>query len=196
MTPHLIAPKRGTVDATTLKPNPLSDKPQTFFAQVERGHDERAGMRLMRYTIPYEFDYTDIPTCTAAGGVSAGAGATVSLPQIPATSRILGVVAEVVTAFTNDAAGGSTADIDAVALNTDVVLADAAITASAGVFKAPEFTLAAVSSGVDPDAITYVFPKKYSVLVTPKVYFAGADTVKYTAGKMRLFVEVLSYFEA
>lgn len=190
---HLIAPKRGTVDATTLKPNPLSDKPQTQFIQVERSHDERQGLRLHRYVIPYEFDYTAIAACTSSGGVSGGAGSSVSLPQIPATCRIMKVWAEVVTAFVNSA---GSEDIDGVVLNTDAVIADAGISAAAGTYVAPEFTLAAVNSGADADAITYVFPKEYAVLVTPKVWFAGANGVTYTAGKMRLYVEVLSYFES
>lgn len=193
MTAHYIAPKRGTVDPVTLKPNPLSDAIGTFFTQVVKTHDQVSGLRLTSYVIPYEFDFNDVPACTSTGGISGGAGATVVLPNIPATSRILSVWAEVVSSFVNS---GGSQDIDAVTLNTDSVLADADIAAAAGVYVAPEFSLAAVASGVSADAVTCLFPKKYAVNVTPKVYFAGANTVTYSAGKMRLYVEVLSYFEA
>jgi hypothetical protein len=188
-----LQPKRGKVDPTTLKPDPLPDKPQTLWAQVERTHDQVSGLRLQRYVIPYEFDYTDIPACTATGGVSGGAGATVTLPVIPAKARVLNVWAEMVTSFVNDA---GSQDIDGVVLNTDTVIADALLAAnSTGIVAAPTFSLAAVNSGVSADEATQVLPKLYAVNVTPAVYFAGANTVLYTAGKMRLYVEVLSYFE-
>jgi hypothetical protein len=77
----------------------------------------------------------------------------------------------------NDA---SSQDVDAVKLNSDTIIADANITAAAGVYKADAATL----------------PKKYTVTLTPTVNLAGADGVKYTAGKVRLFIETLSFFEA
>ena len=177
MTPQILAPKRGTVDPTTLKPNPLSDRPQTQFIQVEPSHDQNKGLRLHRYIIPLTFTYADIPTCTAAGGAGGGAGATVSLPQIPATCRVVCGWFETKTAWVNDA---GTQEIDGVYLNTDAMIADGNITAAAGVI---EFDATAV-------------PVKYAVLVTPKVYFTGLDTVAYTAGEGVLYVEVISYFEA
>lgn len=192
MTNFYIQPKRGTVDPTTLKPNPLSDKPQTQFIQVEKTHDQVSGERLHHYTVAYEFDYASIPACTSTGGISGGAGATVSLNVIPANARVLNVDVEIVSNLVNDA---GSQDVDGVYLNTDAVLADADISAAAGWYHAPNFTLAAVGSGVSADAVTYVFPREYQVNVTPILYFAGANTVRYTAGKVRVYVEVLSYFE-
>lgn len=173
---YLITPKRGTVDPTTLKPNPLSDKPQTYFIQVERAHNQVDGLRLQTYLIGYEFDYADLPACTATGGVGAGAGTKISLPQIPAVMRVVNGWVEVVDAFVNDAASQ---EIDGVYFNTDAMIADGNITAGTGI---TEFDAGAV-------------PAKYAVPVAPIVYFTGADTKIYTAGKMRIFVEVISYFE-
>lgn len=175
---QILGPARGVVAADN-KPNPIPGKEQTMFTQVERTRDEVSGKHLTKYLWQFEAVMTvaNPLVCTATGGVAGGAGATLTFPTIPATARITDLYCEIVTALVNSAA---TQDVDAVKLNADVMIADANIAAAVGLFKT--------------DAATT--PKKYAVPVVPTICLAGADTVTYTAGKVRLFIETLSYFEA
>ena len=176
----LITPKRGQVDATTLYPNPLPDKEQTLFLQVERTRDQVSGMRLGEYWIAYEmqFDAVNTGLCTAAGGTGGGAGLTVSFPEIPAKCRVLDGFVEIPTALVNDA---GTQDIDQVLLGATEVIADASIAANIATLVG--FAAAGVKLLLTANT-------------TPKVCLAGADTVLYNAGKLRLFIKVLGWFEA
>ncbi len=173
-----ITPKRGQLDAD-LFPNPLSDKPQTLFLQVERTRDQVSGLRLGEYWIAYEmsFSASNVGTCLADRG-DGTAGLKVQFPQIPATLRILDLFVEIPTALVNSA---GTQDIDGVLLNTDVAIADGNIAANTA-------TLVSADAGV--------CKVKYAVPVTPSVLLAGAGAVTYSVGKLRLFVKALGYFEA
>jgi len=171
----LLVPKRGTVD-TGLIPVSTPERPQTAWVQVERTRDEYSGKHLMEYYISAEFDFNDLPACTGTGGVSGGAGTKVSLGELPKKLRLLGGYLETVTAWVNDAASE---EIDGVFLGSDALLADADITAAAGFVD-----LAA--------AATPIPPKIYATPQELIVYFAGAATKVYTAGKSRLYLKVLS----
>jgi hypothetical protein len=186
MTIKNVQPKRGSGDFGSEQR--LQGSPHSLFMQVERTRDDREGQHPIRYFIGYEYGYADIPACTAAGGAGAGAGATVQFPELPANARILSVMHETLTAFVNDAA---TQDIDGVSIGDTSMIADAAITAAAGLVGAPLFTLAEGA----PNVPTFIFPFKLATPATPKVYFAGANTVRYTAGAGIFWIEVVSYMD-
>jgi hypothetical protein len=169
---RILTPARGVV-APDGKPNPIPDKEQTMFTQVERERDEVSGKHLTKYLWQFEAVMTATDPLVCGGGV----GGVLTFPAIPATARVTDLYAEIVTALVNSAA---TQDVDAVNLNSDVAIADANITAAAGLYK--------VDAGV--------LPKKYSTTLIPTIVLTGADGVQYTAGKVRLFIETLSYFEA
>jgi hypothetical protein len=190
---NLLGPKRGTRDGIADGVETvLPGSPHTLFVQVEATRDERQGMHPIEYYISYEFDYSDIPACTSAGGVSAGAGATVTLPELPIYARVVDAYFDTLTAFVND---GGTEEIDAVKIGSTSLFADGDLTAAAGMVKAPEFSLAAVNTGTDPDAVTQKFPIKLAAATPVYVYFAGANTVEYTAGKAILWLKVISYLD-
>ncbi len=168
----ILTPARGVV-AVDGKPNPIPDKEQTMFTQVERARDEASGKHLTKYLWQFEAVMTVANPLVCGGGV----GGVLTFPTIPATMRVTDFYCEIATAVVNDA---GTQEVDSVKLNADVIIADANITAAAGFYKADAAAL----------------PKKYAVPVVPTVALTGADAVKYTAGKVRLFIETLSYFEA
>lgn len=164
----------------------LSDKPQTLFIQVDHGRNERDGQRLIEYYIPLEVTFSaDTPLiCTATGGVGGAAGANVALPAIPAGARILGILAEntaLVSTNASGAAPATAADIDLVNLGSTAIYADGTLSASPT--AAPLASLATLPVQLTaPQAIT--------------VYLAGSAGDRYVSGTIRLYVKVLSYFEA
>lgn len=169
-----LTPQRGQTLADGT-PNPLRNMDETLFVQVERTRDEVSGKHPVRYFEAYVIDYTDIPACTATGGVSGGAGATVASAQLPKNTKILSAYVDVITPFVNS---GATQEIDQVAVGATELFSDATLTAAAQ-FKAASATL----------------PLKLSAAAPIYVYFAGADTVTYSAGRAIVYVEVLSYFD-
>ena len=181
-----VQPQRGSGEFGSEKALPGS--PHTLFAQVERTRDDRQGQHPLSYWIAYEYGFADIPACTATGGISGGAGATLNLPDLPANARILSVMHETLTAFVN---GAATQDIDGVSLGDTEIIADAAIDATAKLVVAPPFAL---TEGT-PNTVAFTFPMKLAAATTPKIYFAGANTVKYTAGAGILWVEVVGYMD-
>ncbi len=168
---RILTPARGVVAADG-KPNPIPDKEQTMFTQVERERDEVSGKHLTKYLWQFEAVMTATDPLVCGGG----AGGVLTFPAIPATARVTDLYVEIATALVNDAA---TQDVDSVNLNADVAIADANITAAAGLYH--------VDAGV--------LPKKYATTLVPTITLTGADGVQYIAGKVRLFIETLSYFE-
>lgn len=169
-----LTPQRGQTLADGT-PNPIRNMDETLFVQVERTRDEVSGKHPVRYFEAYVIDYTDIPVCTTTGGVSAGVGATAVSPNLPKNTKILSAYMDIITPFVNSAASQ---EIAQVAVGATELFSDATLTAAAQ-FKAASATL----------------PLKLSAAVPIYVYFEGADTVTYTAGRAILYVEVLSYFD-
>ncbi len=169
---RILTPARGVV-APDGKPNPIPDKEQTMFTQVERERDEVSGKHLTKYLWQFEAVMTATDPLVCGGGV----GGVLTFPAIPAVARVTDLYVEIAQALVNNAA---TQDVDSVNLNADVAIADANITAAAGLYHV--------------DAA--VLPRKYSTTLIPTITLSGADGVQYITGKVRLFIETLSYFEA
>lgn len=186
MTIQVVRTPRG-VPAADGKPNPLPSTPGTVFVQAVPTHDEYDGKRVLEYWYGYEYTFADIPACTSSGGLSGGAGSTVTFPLLPANARLLAVAHETLTPFVNSA---STQDIDAVAVGVTSYLADSAITAGAGL-------VAALPLAVDFDYNTAVnvFPVKLAAAAAPLVYFAGANGVTYSAGHGILWIKIIGYLD-
>lgn len=184
---NLLGPKRGTRDGiATGVETVLPGSPHTLFVQVEPTRDDRAGMHPIEYYIPYEFTYADIPACTNTGGLSGGAGATVTLPVLPQYARIVDAYLDTLTPFVNSA---GTQDIDAVTIGATSLFADADLTAAAGMVKAQEFEMSVPYEAVN------VFPIKLAAATPAYAYFAGANAVTYTAGAAILWLKVISYMD-
>ena len=106
---RILTPARGVVAADG-KPNPIPDKEQTMFTQVERERDEVSGKHLTKYLWQFEAVMTAADPLVCGGG----AGGVLTFPAIPATARVTDLYVEIVTALVNDAA---TQEVDAVKLN-------------------------------------------------------------------------------
>jgi len=192
MTVKLLAPQRGTLDATTLVESVIPGSPHTLFMQVEQTRDERAGQHPIEYYIPWEFTFADIPACTSAGGIPTSAGATLTLPVLPIYTRIVEMYLETLTAWVST---GGRQDIAGVAVGATILMVDAEVTAAVAMLKLSEFSLAAANSGTNADTVTQNFPIKLAAATAPKIYFEGNDADVYSAGRGILWIKVISYFD-
>ena len=95
---RILTPARGVVAADG-KPNPIPDKEQTMFTQVERERDEVSGKHLTKYLWQFEAVMTATDPLVCGGG----AGGVLTFPAIPATARITDLYCEIATALVNDA---------------------------------------------------------------------------------------------